>query len=66
MLLEQQLATIFDIDANSHTLRTCVRSFTTVTNLSHRLQSRKNGVQWLIAQLSLFQQMYQDARQNIS
>ncbi|KAL7254860.1 hypothetical protein ACSBR1_009081 [Camellia fascicularis] len=55
-----------NIDANSHTLRLCVKAFTAVSNLSRQLQSKTSEVQRMSAQLSLFQRMYQDTRQEIS
>ncbi|KAL7181271.1 hypothetical protein ACSBR1_040194 [Camellia fascicularis] len=64
--VEQLMVAQSDIEVNSYTLKSCVETMTTVSNLSLRLHSRTNEVHQLNAQLYLFQGMYQDARKEIS
>ncbi|KAL7184220.1 hypothetical protein ACSBR2_026383 [Camellia fascicularis] len=40
MLIDQTLATQSNVDANHFTVKSCVETVTTVSNLSHRLQNK--------------------------
>ncbi|KAL7243028.1 hypothetical protein ACSBR1_015439 [Camellia fascicularis] len=66
MSVKQIMATKSDIEANSYTLKSCVKTMAAVTNLFRRLQNRTFEVYQLSAQLSLLQRMYKDVRGEIS
>lgn len=63
--VEQIMAAQTDIEANHFTLKSCLETVTTVSKLSHRLQNRTSEVHQLIAQHSLLQRIYKDARAKI-